>query len=48
MCFFFNIFIDDWIGNDETRVMENVRHAFVYVDDGDDDHWLFWMMIMTL
>jgi hypothetical protein len=45
---FFYIFIDDWIGNDEKKVMENVRRVFVYVDDdGDDDHCLFSMMIIS-
>jgi hypothetical protein len=47
MFFFLNVFIDDSIGSDEKKVMENVRRVFVYVDD-DDDRRLFWMMMLIL
>jgi hypothetical protein len=36
---FFFVFIDDWIGSDERKVMEIALHAFVCDDDGD--LWLF-------
>lgn len=42
----FYLFIDEWIGkrNDEMKVMENDRRAFVC--DDDDDHYLPWMIIL--